>query len=207
MSIVPKMYLYFNFPRVLPLYLLLRLSQGKKTIIYDINRWAALYKLPFTSLLMRLNYFLLNTPEFRNVFYLRLNSGKNICMRVAGIFCTILYPKLNTLKIRTYNIGAGLFIQHGIATIISAESIGKDCWINQQVTIGYSHKMERPEIGDNVTIYAGAKIIGKVRVGNNSIIGANAVVVKNVPDDCTVVGVPAYIIKRKGLRVPDEPLL
>ena len=106
-----------------------------------------------------------------------------------------------TLYILTDKIGKGLFIQHGFATIIAAKSIGDNCWINQQVTIGFSNKTASPEINDNVTINAGAKVIGGVRVGKNSIIGANAVVVKNVPDNCTVVGVPAQIIRRNGIRV------
>ena len=108
---------------------------------------------------------------------------------------------MSTLYILTDKIGKGLFIQHGFATIIAAKSIGDNCWINQQVTIGFSNKTASPEINDNVTINAGAKVIGGVTVGKNSIIGANAVVVKNVPDNCTVVGVPAQIIRRNGIRV------
>jgi len=57
---------------------------------------------------------------------------------------------------------------------------------------------------DNVVVHAGAKIIGAVTVGNNVIVGANAVVVKSVPDDCTVVGVPAYIIKRNGIKMREN---
>jgi serine O-acetyltransferase len=135
-------------------------------------------------------------PEYRNLFY----------KRIGKIHLTInwLCPKMNTLFIATNDIGPGLFIQHGFATIIAAKSIGKDCWINQQVTIGYSNKTDTPELGDNVVVNAGAKIIGKVKVGNNSIVGANAVVVKNVPDNCTVVGVPAYIIRRNGVKVKEE---
>jgi serine O-acetyltransferase len=112
---------------------------------------------------------------------------------------------MTTLFLYTEDIGKGLFIQHGFSTIIAAESIGKNCWINQQVTIGYSNATDCPAIGDNVTIYAGAKVIGKVQIGDNVRIGANAVVVKNVPDNCTVVGVPAYIVRRNGNRM-NEPL-
>lgn len=57
--------------------------------------------------------------------------------------------------------------------------------------------MDAPTIGDNVVVYAGAKIIGGVHIGNNVIIGANAVVTKDVPDNCVVAGVPARIIKMK----------
>jgi serine O-acetyltransferase len=108
---------------------------------------------------------------------------------------------MNTLFISTKDIGEGLFIQHGFATIIAAKSVGKNCWINQQVTIGFSNVTDCPVIGDNVTINAGAKIIGKVTMGNNSTAGANAVVVKDVPENCTVVGVPAYIVRRNGIKV------
>jgi len=69
---------------------------------------------------------------------------------------------VNTLFITTSDIKGGLFIQHGFATIISAASIGENCWINQQVTIGYSDKTECPHIGNNVHIYAGAKVIGGI---------------------------------------------
>ena len=69
------------------------------------------------------------------------------------------------------------------------------------MTIGYSNATDAPVLLDNVQVKAGAKIIGKVTVGNNCIVGANAVVVKDVPDNCTVVGVPAYIVKKDGINV------
>ena len=110
-----------------------------------------------------------------------------------------------TLYISTAEIGPGLFIQHGFATIIAARSIGANCWINQQVTIGYSNATDLPTLHDNVVVNAGAKIIGNVTLGANCIIGANAVVVKDVPPNVTVVGVPARIVRRSGIRV-DEAL-
>jgi serine O-acetyltransferase len=136
-------------------------------------------------------------PEFRNLYYYRAG-------RVARLFA-ILCPPLPTLYITTPEIGPGLYIQHGFATIISARRIGSNCWINQQVTIGYSARNESPVIGDNVVINAGAKVIGGVSIGDNSKVGANAVVVKDVPANVTVVGVPARIVRRDGQRV-DEAL-
>ncbi|ARU32539.1 hypothetical protein CAP31_13115 [Sulfuriferula sp. AH1] len=136
-------------------------------------------------------------PEFRNLFYFRTGwKGK--------LFAPLCRP-MSTLFIVAESIGPGLFIQHGFATIIAAKRIGENCWINQQVTIGYAHVNECPTIGDNVTINAGAKVIGDVTIGDNSKVGANAVVVKNVPANVTVVGVPAHIVKRDGRRV-DESL-
>ncbi len=136
-------------------------------------------------------------PEYRNLFYARAGH--------IGKWFKPLCPPLLTLFIHTHDIGPGLFIQHGFATIISARKIGKNCWINQQVTIGYSNSSDCPTLGDNVMVTAGAKIIGNVSVGDNTKIGANAVVVKDVPPNVTVVGIPAYIVRRDGKRVT-EPL-
>jgi serine O-acetyltransferase len=111
---------------------------------------------------------------------------------------------MSTLYIYTRDIGSGLFIHHGFATIISAKKIGRNCWINQQVTIGFSNDTDCPTLGDNVIVYAGAKILGNVRIGDNSIVGANAVVVRDVPQNCTVVGVPAYIVRRNGVKVKES---
>lgn len=72
--------------------------------------------------------------------------------------------------------------------------IGSNCTINQQVTIAEDNE-KAAVIGDNVFIGTGAKILGNVHIGNNVRIGANAVVVKDVPDNCTVVGIPARIVR------------
>lgn len=107
---------------------------------------------------------------------------------------------MDTLFLASNSIGPGLFIQHGFATIIAAKRIGANCWINQQVTVGYSNETDCPIIGDNVTICSGAKVIGGVTVGDNAKIGANAVVVKSVPSNVTMAGVPAKIVRRNGVR-------
>jgi serine O-acetyltransferase len=139
-------------------------------------------------------------PEYRNLFYHRLAASKLVLL-----FLHLLCRPFPTLFITTKDIGPGLFLQHGFSTIISARKIGKDCWINQQVTIGYVAEGIGPTLGDNVSVYAGAKVLGNITIGDNSIIGANAVVVKNVPPNCTVVGVPAYIVRRNGIKTK-EPL-
>lgn len=93
-------------------------------------------------------------------------------------------------------IGKNIHFMHldGV-TIGSGVIIGDNCTIYQQVTLG-KEKEKFPIIGNNVTIYSGAKVIGNVKVGNNAIIGANAVVTKDVPDNCVAVGIPARIIKK-----------
>ncbi len=181
--------------RLVPHIFLFNYHHNRKTLQYDAQRWL---KIGHKSNNLQFGFILLMTwyPEYRNLFYKRLGKYSALI--------SWLCPKMSTLYIHSENIGPGLFIQHGFATIISAKSIGKDCWINQQVTIGFNSKMGQPKLGDNVTINAGAKIIGDVTIGNNSIVGANAVVTKNIPKNSTVVGVPAYIIRRDGIKVKEE---
>lgn len=87
---------------------------------------------------------------------------------------------------------------HGLYGIIVAHDaeIGKNCTIYHQVTIGQNGGPGAPKIGDNVIIGAGAKIIGRVVVGNNCRIGANAVVYKDVPDNTTVVSLNQYLYRK-----------
>lgn len=95
------------------------------------------------------------------------------------------------------------FPHHALGIVIHPYAIiGDNCKLEQNVTIGgRSGLMVLPKIGDNVMIGAGAAVIGPVLVGNNVQIGAGAVVVKDVPDNCVVVGVPAKIIKKNGERI------
>ena len=98
-----------------------------------------------------------------------------------------------------------VFYHRGIGCVVHPKAvIGEDCKIFQSVTIGSKWSKasclgEAPRIGNNVMIGAGAVILGNITIGYNSIIGANAVVVKDVPDNCVVGGVPAKIIKRRGV--------
>lgn len=169
-------------------YLFYNISSNKSIIEIEINRWIKALFLENKSNYSNLFNLLTHYPEFRNLFYYRLESY--------SILIKWYYPPLKSLHINTPKIGAGLFIQHGFSTIIAASEIGENCWINQQVTIGNTNKTDCPVIKNNVIVYAGAKIIGKVTVGNNVKIGANAVVVKDVPDNSTAVGVPARNIPK-----------
>jgi serine O-acetyltransferase len=146
-------------------------------------------------------------PEYRNLFYYRLNNDPIKESMVFTLSHRFLYPPKEDLVISTNEgIGPGLFIQHGRSSGISVQKMGANCWINQHVSIGHKLPNEKPPIiGDNVRITSGAKIYGQITIGDNVTIGANAVVVKDVPPNCVVVGVPAKIIKRDGMRV-DEAL-
>ncbi|MCX6322602.1 MAG: hypothetical protein NTZ41_00165 [Sphingobacteriales bacterium] len=180
----------------LPHLMVWKLHSGKQVIAADIVRWLSEYRLNY-SMNTGFIFLMSHYPEFRNLFYYRVGS--------ISFLLNILCRRMSTLYITTPEIGEGLFIQHGFATVIAAKSIGKNCWINQQVTIGFSSNDECPVLEDGVTVNAGAKVIGGIRIGTGSQIGANAVVVKDVPPGCVVVGIPAYIIKRNGKKVK-EPL-
>ncbi len=188
---------------VSPLLIPFFLTTEKEIILADVRRWVELSDFTGESPLGNLLFFLLRTQEFRNLYYYRLLKG-NLAARIAMYLLKIFYPECPTLFLdASCHIGSGLFLQHGFSTIIMAD-IGDNCWINQQVTIGYKDKNGRPKIGNNVCITAGAKVLGAITIGDNVTVGANAVVVKNVPDNCVVVGVPAYIIKRDGVKVKEE---
>jgi serine O-acetyltransferase len=102
-------------------------------------------------------------------------------------------------------IGRRLFIDHGMGVVIGETSIvGDDVTLYQGVTLGGTGKergKRHPTVEDNVVVGDGAKILGNITVGKNSRIGAGSVVLRNVPDDSTVVGVPGHIIFREGKRV------
>jgi serine O-acetyltransferase len=101
-------------------------------------------------------------------------------------------------------IGSGLYIGHiGYLAINSKAVIGNNCNLSAGVIIGEGGRGDAkgaPTLGDFVYVAPGAKIIGKIRVGNNVAVGANAVVVKDVPDGMSVAGIPAKIINDRGSR-------
>ncbi len=107
-------------------------------------------------------------------------------------------------------IGSGLFIDHGMGVVIGETTIiGDNVTLYQGVTLGGSGKetgKRHPSLHDNVVVGAGASVLGNITVGRDVRVGAGSVVVKDVPDHCTVVGVPARVVRHKGERVVRFPL-
>jgi serine O-acetyltransferase len=105
-------------------------------------------------------------------------------------------------------IGKGLFIDHGSGIVIGETTeIGDNVTLYQGVTLGGSGKEKgkrHPTIGNNVTISAGAKVLGSFTVGDHAKIGGGSVVIKSVPSGCTVIGVPGRIVARDGTKVGDR---
>ena len=107
-------------------------------------------------------------------------------------------------------IGPGFFIDHGMGVVIGETSeIGDNVTLYQGVTLGGTGKEKgkrHPTIGNNVVVGANATVLGNISIGNNVKVGAGSVVVTSVPDNCTVVGVPAEIVRIQGGKVPTESL-
>lgn len=103
-------------------------------------------------------------------------------------------------------IGKGLFIDHGSGVIIGETAeLGDNVTLYQGVTLGGTGKEQgkrHPTLRDNVMVSAGAKVLGSFTIGENSKIGAGSVVLKEVPPNCTVVGVPGRIVKRDDVKIP-----
>lgn len=107
-------------------------------------------------------------------------------------------------------IGPGLFIDHGMGVVIGETAeVGENVTLYQDVTLGgtgIERGKRHPTLGNNVVVGAGAKVLGNITIGNNVKIGAGSVVVHSVPDNSTVVGVPAEIVRREGQKTPTMTL-
>lgn len=141
-----------------------------------------------------------------------LEYAKNV-LRQYGLFGKLIYAlrqwqyhrleERYDVAIGTNMVGYGLYLPHitGGGIIINCNSMGNYCIANVGVVVGNNHSWnDRPVIGDNVNLTVGSKVIGGVTLGNNVTVAPNSVVIKDVPDNCVVSGVPAVIIKKDGVR-------
>ena len=105
-------------------------------------------------------------------------------------------------------IGRGLVIDHGMGVVIGETAeIGDNCTLYQGVTLGGTGKdigKRHPTLGNNVLVGAGAKVLGPFTIGDNTKIAANAVVLTEMPENCTAVGIPARVVKKQGVRVEND---
>jgi serine O-acetyltransferase len=177
-----------------PLASIYRVTDQQEIIDADVTRWAdVLWVTDRTRMLGRLLYAF---PEFRAIYYHRLLHGNPTGVLLARMAAKV-WKSIPGLDLSGTSIGPGLFISHGQATILSAERIGANLWVHQGVTVGWDYQGDRrPIIGDDVFIGAGAKILGAITIGDGARVGANAVVVCDVPPGATAVGIPARISSR-----------
>ncbi|MBI4395046.1 MAG: serine O-acetyltransferase [Candidatus Omnitrophica bacterium] len=151
---------------------------------------------------------------FHAIFWHRVNHFLHSTLHIP------FFPRLIAQLVRFFTgieihpgakIGPGFFIDHGMGVVIGETTeIGRDVTIYQGVTLGGTgaeRGKRHPTIGNDVVIGVGAKVLGNIKIGNNVKIGGGSVVVHSVPDNCTVVGVPAEIVRRDGKRVAGEAML
>lgn len=195
-SLSKRLFAVINYPRTFPVYLCAIFSEQKDLIKADVARWNEIDKIEF-GFFKSLNWYLTYKKEFRNLIQHRFKhpSYSGVALLHFAI-SRILWKPLETLYIYTKDIGGGLYIQHGFSTIISAQKIGKNCRIYQQVTIGYKKEFS-PVLEDNVSVTCGAKVLGGITMSANSLAAAGAVVVNDVPKNAIVGGVPAKVIGYK----------
>lgn len=171
----------------------------KSVIDEDINR--ILKYIPFSNRIFSLNYALIFLKPFRSVFCYRLSRKGGLFRVIAFLFVR----SLNDIEI-SGNIGEGILIFHNMGCVIAPYSAGKNLTVSQGVTIGagkvnsFVGGINSPVIGNNVWVCPNAVLFGGITIGNNVTIGAGCIVNKSIPDDCTVVGNPARIIKKSGIR-------
>lgn len=176
-----------------PHLLVYAVSKNKALLSYEIEKWIESHHLPYRrSLFINLINLLASYPEYRSLFYFR--TGKS--------WLSVFSKGQNNLEFYTESdkIGKGLIIWHGFSTVINVKSMGEDCQIWQNVTIGKKSSMmvdDRPIIGDRVLISANSAVIGDITVADDVIVGASTCLNKSVDKPSVVVGASCRIFDRK----------
>lgn len=199
-ALIKAMLFYIGTVRFIFHFIIFILHPSREIIKQDLLRWIEVRKMETKNVYYAFFYFLNIYPEceYRNLFYYRIGYIYK--------FINWFLPQRNDLFIKTKDIGPGFYIQHGFSTMISAKSIGKNCLVNQQVTIGYSDESDPPVIEDNVYIKTGAIVFGNITIGAGSMIGAGAVVSKNIKPGSVVVGSSSYYLITEGGKKIKKPI-
>ncbi len=176
----------------IPFFFIIRTSKNYPLVIREMRIWEntliiTKYKSVFLQFIRMMALF----EEFRSLVEFR-----------TGIY--IPFKQKIYIFSKSSDIGEGFIIQHGFSTGIFAERMGKNCQVWQNVTIGRNGKNRSPRLGNNVKVCANSCVIGDIEIGDNVIVGAGSVVTKNVPSNTTVVGNPARIVRRNGVRVNEK---
>lgn len=190
-----KLYVFINLFRGIPAIILYCLNRN--VIREDSERY--LSGTPYKKVsFIAVYYTLIAIKPFRSVFYFR--TKRNIILTEISKF--FIRP-LDSIEIGG-NIKGGLYLLHKTGCVIVVTSAGKNLTVAQGSTIGLGNRNDEgrasPIIGDNVWIAVNAVVFGPINIGNNVVIGSGCILNKSVPDNCTVVGNPARIVKKDGKK-------
>ena len=178
-----------------------------KDFAVDIQVYCSLFQKNWLSLLLT-KQSLWAIAQYRLNHWLEYKYALPLVRQALKII-VIIWKKLIEITFgielpQTAQIGKGLFLPHPYGIVLHPDvKIGEYCTISHEVTIGLAGRGKKqgvPHIGDRVYIAPGAKIFGKIKIGNDVAIGANAVVTKDLPDNAVAVGIPAKVISYEGSR-------
>lgn len=182
--------LFFPIISFIPICCLLFVNDKRRLLVKcDVEKWKEYTELRNEwGFLHSLSYLLVWFREFRNLYYRRIGG-------ILGKILMAIIPGDKTLNITSSPIGGGFFVRHGYSTFVNTKSIGTNCVIHQNTTIGDDGRGGIPTIGNNVYIGTGAIVLGPITIGNNVTIAAGAIVVENVPSNSKVIGTKAKIYR------------
>lgn len=173
----------------------------RKQFKMDAARWVVPQQIadPNTISWMQAFNLMRHHMPLRAMFFFRFGSWckfKRIPF-LPGFIQRVIYRRYGLEISPGADIGGGLYIAHPIGTVISVARMGINCSIIAAVTIGMRNEWKFPRIGDNVFIGAGARVLGDIALDDNCLVGANAVVIQDVPAGATAVGIPARLLTNK----------
>lgn len=184
-------FIYLTCWRFIPHWLYQQHAYNKPLIQADLLRYERQFMNSGTGGFYAFCYLMTFYTMYRNVFYARVGARHHFYAKVLGLLAA---PQAFLDISETSEIGGGLLVQHGYNTIISPAKMGRNCWVNQGVSIGHRTEVGQPEIGDNVRIAAGALVLGALKIGRGATIAPGAVVMRHVPPYAIVAGNPAKVI-------------
>lgn len=175
-----------------------RQSKCRDLVDEDVTYWSTYVSIParISTPEMRLVYMMKVRPQFRNLLYFRLKNGGGYLRSIEK-----LCPPDSSLAIASDGneiAGGGIYFEHATASHVAAQKIGKGCIIRHLTTFGVKsidRHDEKPTIGNNVDFGVNVTCIGNITIGDNAVVAAGSVVVKDVPANAVVAGNPARVIK------------